>query len=58
MAGRLRARGSLMVKAKAQAFTAGWAKQAILDAVPNDIDFSEADISPNDRAAVSLQLER
>jgi hypothetical protein len=38
-----------MVKAKAQAFTAGWAKQAILDAVPNDIDFSEADISPNDR---------
>jgi len=47
-----------MVKANIQAFAAGWAAQAIRDAVLTEIDFSEAGISPNDWAPVLLELER
>lgn len=46
-----------MIKANVQAFAAGWTALSIRDAVPTEIDFSEAGISPNDRAAVLLELE-
>ncbi|MBU1806355.1 MAG: hypothetical protein KKC02_15085 [Gammaproteobacteria bacterium] len=47
-----------MVKANIQAFAAGWAAQAIRDAVPTEIDFAEAEIKPGDRMAAMRELER
>ncbi len=47
-----------MVKASVQAFAAGWAAQAIRDAVPTEIDFAEAEIRPADRLAAMQELER
>lgn len=48
-----------MVKAHIQAFAAGWAAQAIRDALPTEVDFAEAELfRERDRAAALQELER
>lgn len=48
-----------MVKVNVQAFAAGWAAEAIRDAIPTDSDFMAAELfSAADKAAVFQELER
>lgn len=47
-----------MVKVNVRAFAAGWAAQAIRDAVPTESDFADAELRPADRAAALRELER
>lgn len=47
-----------MVKANIQAFAAGWAAQAIRDAVPTESDFAEAEISPAEWPEAMRELDR
>lgn len=48
-----------MVKVSVQAFAAGWAAEAIRDAIPTDSDFMTVELfSAADKAAVFQELER
>lgn len=48
-----------MVKAKIQAFAAGWAAEAIRDAIPTESDLGAAELfSADDRASTFQELER
>jgi hypothetical protein len=48
-----------MIKVNVQAFVAGWAAEAIRDAIPTDSDFMAAELfSAADKAAVFRELER
>jgi hypothetical protein len=48
-----------MVNVNVQAFVAGWAAEAIRDAIPTDSDFIAAELfSDADKAAVFRELER
>ena len=48
-----------MVNVNIQAFVAGWAAEAIRDAIPTDSDFIAAELfSAADKVAVFQELER
>lgn len=47
-----------MTNSDIQAFAAGWAAQAIRDALPSEIDFAETDLRPAEHSAVIRELER